>query len=180
MTNGRVYLTNCCIFIDKIHSILHAMIIDNSLLKQLSDKAVKSVRKRTNYNFHKTNDDVLQRMLNILEPDSYVQPHKHENPDKREAFIILKGQLLVILFNDDGTIIEAHTLNRDKGVFGIEIPPRCFHTIIALEANTCVYEVKDGPYTPSDDKHFAPWAPSESEVADANAYLRKLIEMSSN
>ncbi|TRX65762.1 WbuC family cupin fold metalloprotein [Carboxylicivirga sp. M1479] len=155
------------------------MIIDNSLLKQLSDKAVKSVRKRTNYNFHKNDDDLLQRMLNGIEPNSYVQPHKHENPDKREAFIILKGQLLVILFNDDGSIKQSSILNREKGIFGIEIPPGRYHTIIALEPNTCVYEVKDGPYNPHNDKHFAPWAPSEDEHCTALTYMKKLIKQCS-
>ena len=74
------------------------MIIDDKLIKPLTIKAANSVRKRTNYNFHKRNDDPLQRMLNVLQPGTYVQPHKHENPDKRETFIILQGRLLIILF----------------------------------------------------------------------------------
>ncbi|MBR8536410.1 WbuC family cupin fold metalloprotein [Carboxylicivirga sediminis] len=152
------------------------MIIDKKLLNTLSAKAVNSVRKRMNYNFHPTPDDPLQRMLNVLNPGSYVQPHKHESPDKREAFIILSGRLLVILFDKDGHIEEHCTLDHSKGIYGIEIPPGTYHTIVALEANTCVYEVKDGPYSPDDDKHFAPWAPAEGMIPESANYLNHLLD----
>ncbi|WP_430814502.1 WbuC family cupin fold metalloprotein [Carboxylicivirga sp. RSCT41] len=150
------------------------MIIDKNLLSNLSDKAANSVRKRANYNFHKSADDLLHRMLNMLQPFSYVQPHKHEHPAKREAFIILKGRLLVVLFNDDGSIKQSAVLNRDNDVFGIEIAPGCYHTIVALENNTCVYEVKDGPYDMATDKQFAPWAPAENDP-EAENYLKTLL-----
>jgi cupin fold WbuC family metalloprotein len=150
------------------------MIIDNNLLQRLTDKASKSARKRANYNFHEHADDLLQRMLNMLQPHSYVQPHKHENPAKREVFIILKGKLLVVLFEDDGMIKESTILNRDKEIFGIEIPPGCYHTIVALEKNTCVYEVKDGPYDITNDKQFANWAPAENDP-ESSTYLELLL-----
>jgi len=152
------------------------MIIDHNLLNTIAAKAANSARKRMNYNFHKTSDDLLQRMLNILHPGSYVHPHKHQTPDKREAFIILKGRLLVVLFDDNGAETNRYILNRDDEVFGIEIPPRTYHTIVALEKDTCVYEVKDGPYDPEDDKYFAPWAPTEDNTNDANAYLNNLMQ----
>ena len=153
------------------------MIIDNKLLNRLSLKSLESSRKRTNYNFHRSDDDLLQRMLNVVQPGSYVQPHKHENPDKREAFVILKGRMLVVLFNDSGNIIEHHILDRNSDVYGIEISPGTYHTIVALEKDTCVYEVKDGPYNPDDDKHFADWAPSEEQTEEGQFYLKKLVDL---
>lgn len=166
---------NYCILVTNKKSTLHTMIIDNKLLSQLADKATNSVRKRANYNFHQSNDDLLQRMLNMIQPFSYVQPHKHQNPDKREAFIILQGRLLVVLFQNDGTIKQATILDRDKQVYGIEIPPHCYHTIVALQNNTCIYEVKDGPYDVSNDKQFAPWAPSENHT-NSTVYLKQLLD----
>lgn len=175
MTNEVFKLINSCIFVTNAFLVLHTMIIDKTLLAQLSDKAANSVRKRANYNFHQSADDPLQRMLNLLQPYSYVQPHKHEHPDKREAFIILQGRLLVILFHNDGTIKQSIVLDRDKDIHGIEIPPKCYHTIIALENDTCVYEVKDGPYDVNNDKQFAPWAPAENE-SESSHYLQQLLE----
>lgn len=149
--------------------------IEQTLVNQLTEKAKQVERKRTNFNFHETASDTLHRMLNAIEPYSYVCPHKHENPNKREAFIILSGRLLVIEFDLEGNIIDHILLDTDKGSFGVEIPPATYHTIIALTSNTVVYEVKDGPYEVSNDKGFAPWAPMEGEP-NAKDYLLELLE----
>lgn len=175
MTNEVNKLINSPIFTGNSFLTVHTMLIDKKLLTELGAKAAISVRKRINYNFHSTDEDPLQRMLNVLQPESYVQPHKHEQPDKREAFIILTGSLLIITFNDTGEIANHYILNRNHENYGIEIPPRTYHTIIALEENTTVYEVKDGPYNPNDDKHFASWAPNEVDATAAMKYLEELL-----
>jgi len=131
--------------------------IDNHLLSDLNNKAETSNRKRINHNFHKKNSDLLQRMLNAMEPDTYIQPHKHENPDKREVFLALKGRFVVVEFNESGEVIEYTILDPDKGNYGAEVAQGVYHTIISLEKNSVVYEVKDGPYDPETDKNFAPW-----------------------
>ncbi len=41
--------------------------------------------------FHKQNSDTLHRMLNAVQPDSYVRPHRHLDPPKAEAWILLQG-----------------------------------------------------------------------------------------
>lgn len=133
-----------------------------------------SDRKRKNYNFHKVAEDSIQRMLNVLQPNSYVQPHKHESPDKREAFIIIEGRMLVVIFNENGDVLESVVLDKNNGVYGYEVDVATYHTIIALEEDTVVYEVKDGPYLPMDDKNFAEWAPTEAEVEEAQEYMAEL------
>lgn len=150
-------------------------IINSSLLKEVTEQARTSPRLRKNYNFHPTLDDILQRMLNALEPNTYCQPHKHENPDKVEAFILLTGKLLVIEFDETGNIKQHVILTRESGSFGAEIPARTWHCIVALEPATVVYEVKNGPYSPIDDKNFASWAPKEGDPGCA-AYLHSLIK----
>lgn len=137
--------------------------IDKALLDRVSREAIISPRKRMNYNFHKEYPDPLQRMLNAVEPWSYIQPHKHENPDKVEAFVVLKGRLLVLEFDPVGNISDSIVLDPLQGNYGAEIPPCTFHMIIALEPGTVVYEIKNGPYTPIDDKNWAPWAPREGD-----------------
>jgi cupin fold WbuC family metalloprotein len=148
--------------------------IEDEFLKELSERAGTVERKRLNYNYHKVFSDLLQRMLNAIEPGSYIRPHKHDTPDKREVFIILKGRTVVVEFNDDGTINDYIVLDPKNGVYGVEIAPKKWHTIISLEKGSVVYEVKDGPYEPIDDKNFAAWAPAESD-ARASAYLENLI-----
>ncbi len=150
------------------------IIINNDLLQSVIDKARVSPRKRMNYNFHPQLDDPLQRMLNCLEPGTYVHPHKHENPDKCEAFVLLKGKVAVIEFDNDGNIASRTVLEAGKGCYGVEIAPRIYHTIISLKEGSVVYEVKNGPYSPLNDKNFATWAPKEGEAA-CEAYLENLI-----
>src|SRR3989339_1336439 len=135
--------------------------IDKNFLSERSLKGKESPRLRSMYNFHTFPEDPVQRMINALEPYSYVQPHKHKDPDKREVFIALTGSLLVVEFDNEGKILSHIVLNARNGNYGVEIAPRVWHTIVALESGTTAYELKDGPYIPVTDKNFAPWAPKE-------------------
>jgi cupin fold WbuC family metalloprotein len=65
-------------------------------------------------------------------------------------------------------------LDRVLGNYGTEIPVRTWHTLIVLEDGSVVYEVKDGPYSPVDDKNFAPWAPEEGS-SECHAYMENII-----
>ena len=150
------------------------IIINDEFIRPVIDKAIVSPRRRMNYNFHLQLDDPLQRMLNCLEPGTYIQPHKHENPDKCEVFILLKGKVLVVEFDAGGQVVSHVLLEAGAGAYGAEIAPRIYHCIISLEPGTVVYEVKNGPYTPLDDKNFATWAPKEGEDG-CQAYLEQLI-----
>lgn len=147
--------------------------IDSALLQSLSNQAKASPRLRKNLNFHPRDEDTLQRMLNAMEPDTYIQPHKHENPDKTEAFFCLKGKLLVVEFDDKGQVTDYCVLDPLSGRFGCEIPPRTWHCIISLESGSVAYEVKDGPYNPLIDKRFAEWSPPEGDPEAMN-YVRLL------
>ncbi len=150
------------------------MVINDELLEVLIEESRGNQRKRKNYNFHKQDEDPLQRMLNVIQADSYIRPHKHENPDKREAFILIKGRLMVVVFDESGEVAECVILDCNAGVYGYEIQSGIYHSIVALEDNTVVYEVKDGPYNPADDKCFAPWSPTESNEKEALQFLNRL------
>jgi len=148
--------------------------IDFELLKALMVGSRQSDRGRVNKMFHKKFEDPLQRMLNSMQPETYLQPHKHENPDKREVFIALTGKFVVIQFNDDGTIHDHMILEPAKKNYATEVPERTYHTIICLEPDSIIYEIKDGPYDPDDDKNFAKWAPDEDDPMRMK-YIEKLL-----
>ncbi len=148
--------------------------IDKNLLMEIGDNSGKAKRKRAHHTFHKTDSDLLQRMLNAMQPGTYLQPHKHENPDKREVFIALTGKLLVVEFDESGFITDHMILDPAKNEYAAEIAPRTFHTVICLEPNSIAYELKDGPYNPIDDKNFASWAPREGQE-DCDDYIQKIL-----
>jgi cupin fold WbuC family metalloprotein len=148
--------------------------INNNLLAPIIKEGIASSRKRKNYNFHATANDLMHRMVHASNRETYVQPHKHENPDKTEAFIILKGRILLVEFNDKGNITDHFIMDANQGNYGVEIPPRTWHMLITLEDNSVFYEVKNGPWDITDDKFFAPWSPSEGDK-DADDYLNKIL-----
>ncbi len=135
-------------------------------------QSAQSPRRRKNYNFHQL-PDLAQRMLNALEPDSYVCPHRHTTPPKDEGFLVLQGKGAAIIFEDDGQIREIFRLDPSQGQWGLDIPAGLYHTLLALVPQTVFYEVKSGPYHPQTAKDFAPWAPPEGHP-DAPAYLQQL------
>lgn len=137
--------------------------INKTLLNEQTAKAQASTRLRMNYNFHQDYADPMNRMLNCLEPGTYTRPHKHEDPDKREIFLILRGKLAVLEYDEDGNILECVVLDPLAGNYGVEISAGTWHSVISLEAGTVVYEFKDGPYMPINDKNFAVWAPAEGD-----------------
>ncbi|MDD4086539.1 MAG: WbuC family cupin fold metalloprotein [Bacteroidales bacterium] len=149
--------------------------IDENLIDKVSAIARSSIRKRTNLNFHDKSEALMQRMLNAMEPGTYIQPHKHENPDKSEAFFCLRGKILVVEFEEDGQVRDHILLDASKGNYGCEINPRTYHCILSMETGSVAYELKDGPYDPTIDKHFAPWAPAEGDP-DAADYLKNLLK----
>ncbi|MFH1594044.1 MAG: WbuC family cupin fold metalloprotein [Candidatus Omnitrophota bacterium] len=152
--------------------------ITDTFLKNLSAQAKRLPRKRINHNFHKSDGDTLQRMINAMEPGTYSRPHKHQNPDKREIFLILKGRIAVIEFDDNGQIIDHVILDTAGATKAVEIPPRTWHSLLSLEEGSAVYELKDGPYDSSTDKICAGWSPEEGggEAGKFNEELRMRIK----
>lgn len=148
--------------------------INHDLLDQLTENAKNSPRRRAIHCFHEGATDTMHRMLNALEPDTYVQPHCH--PDKSEAFIVLRGRMLFVVFDEGGNVIKHHILAYDTGNFGLEIPPKTYHTLIALEVGTVIFEIKHGPYDVLTDKIFGTaWSPQEGS-ADCLAFNEKILK----
>src|SRR4051794_35181496 len=116
----------------------------------------------------------LQRMLNAVEPGSYVRPHRHVDPDKPEAFVALRGIALVVRFDDSGAAVEGILGDADGPVRGAEVPPGAWDMFLALRSGTVLFEVTQGPYDAATNKQFAPWAPEEADRREASAYVAEL------
>ncbi len=147
--------------------------IDECLLNAASAHARTSARRRHMHRFHQEYAEPVQRMLNALEPESYVPPHRHADAGTVEVFVALRGRLGVLEFDDAGAVRNVFVLDPGGPVRGIEIPPNAWHTILALDPGTVAYEVKPGPYDPARAKEPAPWAPPEGDPG-APAYLARL------
>jgi len=151
-------------------------IIDNALLDSVTKQAEENPRRRMNYNFHESLDAPINRLLNALMMDTYLPPHRHTGPAKEEIFFVLRGSVLLLHFDDDGNVILAKEINPKKGVYGMEFDCSIWHSLIVLEPETVVYEVKEGPYTPLSPENIASWAPPASEKEKAKEYNEQLLK----
>lgn len=147
-------------------------IINRQLLNQLSDEARSNPRLRKNFNIHPADSFPAHRLLNAIEPDSYIRPHRHLDPLKDETFIILRGKLGIIVFDNDGGISEKILLDAKGDNIGVDLPSRTFHTAISLEEGTIFFEAKAGPYLPLTAEEQPSWAPESDAAADE--YLAEL------
>jgi cupin fold WbuC family metalloprotein len=129
-------------------------LINQALFDSVSEKALHSERKRSNFNFHELSE-VYQRFLNVLTKGTYVQPHRHKQPAKPESFIALQGELGFLLFDDDGKIIEKFLISSPGPIYGIDLQPGVWHSLVCLSDVCVCFEGKSGPYNPTTDKEFA-------------------------
>ena len=157
--------------------------IPTPLRDELETKARDSARLRTIHNCHASFEENPNRFLNVMARSTYVTPHRHTTPPKSESFVVLRGQLLFITFNDKGDL-ETVTRLGEHDNYGIDIAPGIWHSIIVESETAICFEVKPGPYAPASDKDFAPWAPREGEVGCGayaeEVYTRALKHITSN
>ena len=146
-------------------------IIDQILLDELINQSINHPRLRKNHNIHPTLTDPVQRLLNAMEPDTYVQPHRHPQDDKWELFVVIKGEAIVLMFDDDGRITNRIHLNSNGPAYAVEIPTNTWHSVSSLKTGTVLFEVKRGPYEKLSDKDFAQWAPNEGDP-DCMNYIK--------
>jgi cupin fold WbuC family metalloprotein len=150
--------------------------IDSALLDRVAEMARKSPRGRIIMPFHKRDDEGLQRMLNALQPYSYVTPHRHIDPPKAESVVALRGSVGFVTFSDSGEPQECDVLAVGTPLVGIDVEAGLYHTFFALKPDTVVFEAKPGPYYALSDKAFAPWAPREGGEG-AREYLERLMAL---
>ncbi|MBD5401896.1 WbuC family cupin fold metalloprotein [bacterium] len=121
------------------------MIINNELLDEITVKAEESPRLRMNFNLHDSLDAKAQRLINVLLPGTVLPIHRHRHT--AETYVLLRGKMFVVFYNDLGAQIERYLLDPTIGNYGVQIPAGQWHGIEVIEPSA-IFEVKDGPYTP--------------------------------
>jgi len=117
-------------------------LVTSSLLDSLTKEAVQSPRKRAHYNLHPNLEDKIHRLCIAVEPGSYVKPHRHLTPEKWELLVILRGKMVILLFDDNGMVIDRIKLEIGGENICVEIPAGVWHTFVSMEAGSAVLESK--------------------------------------
>lgn len=80
-------------------------------------------------------------------------------------------------YDDAGNVTDKVCLNPSEGKYGLEIPSNTWHSIIALESGTVIFEIKKGPYQPLPSEDLASWAPQTSDTEGIKAFMKRMLEL---
>jgi cupin fold WbuC family metalloprotein len=130
-----------------------------------------SARKRIIFPIHRTQDAQVQRMLNFMQPGTYVKPHIHRGAGASESVVLITGALQYFIFNAEGRVIRTFRAVAGTPSAVIDMEPDVWHSFLVLEPDTVIFECKKGPYEALSDKDFAAWAPDEG-TAEADEWIR--------
>ena len=70
-------------------------ILDNQILDVLCQQAEHSSRRRQHLNTHSSYQENFHRLFNVIQPHSYILPHRHSIENKQELLVAIKGSFFV-------------------------------------------------------------------------------------
>jgi len=122
------------------------MIIDQSLLDNLTAQAKESSRLRMNLDLRDSSDDTSQRMLNAIEPGTVLPIHRHRGSS--ETMVMLRGKGRWNYYDDNGNLTESFIVSADGDIKGMSVPKGQWHNCESLESGTVILECKEGAWAP--------------------------------
>ncbi len=136
-------------------------------------EARNSERRRALKILHERGAEV-NRTVNFMLSDTYLQPHNHppeEGKEKIERYKILGGKLAIVFFGDSGNVTRSVILDENSDIYAVN--PSEWHTPVVLSDYALCYEEVNGVYEPTKYKEMTEWAPKEGAPEVAN-YLNFL------
>lgn len=120
------------------------MIINQSILDELTAKAKESPRLRCNLDLRNSPEDKSQRMLNALEPGTEMPIHRHRNSS--ETCVCVRGHFVEYFYDENGNLTD--TIDMIPGGTILNIERGQWHSLKCLESGTVLLEAKDGEWEP--------------------------------
>jgi cupin fold WbuC family metalloprotein len=151
--------------------------VTRQLLDDVSEQARATPRLRKNYNLHASEKEPCNRLLNAMEPGTYIMPHCHADPTKDETMVMVRGRMGVMAFDGTGQVTEKAVMEAGGETCAVTIPHGVVHSTVALDPGTIFFEAKAGPYCPLTPQEKAAWAPAEGtpEASACVARFRQLF-----
>lgn len=151
-------------------------VIDGAVLDALTAHAKASPRLRQHQNIHRSYADPCQRLLNAIEPGSYLRPKRDVTIPRIKLLVALRGRFALVKFDDSGAVVAVEPFaaaGEGNAAFAVEVAPTCWSTTLSLASGSVLLEVRPGPFDPAHLGDFAPWAP-EAGTRTAGEYLKRL------
>lgn len=147
--------------------------IDEKYIAELKGKAKTNGYHRCTMCLHDDIHAKVHEMINVMSKYEYIRPHSH--PFKTETKIMIEGELLMVIFDQSGEILDHYILRSDRnnGIFTTRIDMGVYHTNIPL-TDTVFHEVITGPYVGKDDSVFPEWAPDIDDEQAIAEFMKKI------
>ena len=124
------------------------MVIDRSLLDNLTAQAKASPRLRMNFDLRNSSADNSQRMLNAIEPGTVMPIHRHKSSS--ETVVCIRGHFEEFFYDESGALVDV--VDMAPGGAVLNVPIGQWHSLKSLESGTVLLECKDGAYEPLGDE----------------------------
>lgn len=153
--------------------------LDDDLIRKGCEASARSRRKRIMFPVQRSQDDAVQRLINFLQPGTYIRPHLHPLDGASETIILLRGKICFQIFDEQGEVTERITLKAGEPSCMADIVPGVKHNFVVLSPDTVVAEFKNGPYDASTDKQFLDSSPEEGTEEAAKLLVKWQNEIES-
>ncbi|ARJ43137.1 metalloprotein [Pantoea alhagi] len=132
-------------------------LFDKKMIMDLYQEAERSERKRSHFLLHKSHSETVQRLLIALVEGSFVEPHYHELANQWEMFIVMRGQLRIKLYDNQGNVVNDFIAGPELPVSVVEFQPGDIHSVECISEQALMMEIKEGPFNPEFAKTFPKW-----------------------
>jgi cupin fold WbuC family metalloprotein len=148
---------------------------------ELSKKLIDCLEKKsleakfnTRVCLHKGPEAALHEMIICQRNDQAHPPKRHPARDK--TFLVLRGALLVSIFNEIGEVTKTWTLEPESKnkIFSVRIPAGVFHCDFALTETAVHLETTQGPFSPQDDREYL-WEDNSENLTRWNVTKNTLV-----
>lgn len=126
--------------------------LDFELFDQVLEQAEASPRHRMHYDLRDSVEEESQRMLNVLEPDTVIPIHRHN--ETSEIVAVLRGKVKEILYDDKGVETDSCVMEYGSDCPAVVVPQAVYHTAVCLEPGSVILEIKAKKYDPETTEDF--------------------------
>ncbi|MCE5277930.1 MAG: WbuC family cupin fold metalloprotein [Planctomycetaceae bacterium] len=148
--------------------------VDQALIERIKVRALASPRGQFRLCLHQSIQDAVQEMIIAQRQGVFYPPHCHD--DTSVSVQVLQGRLTVIIFDDNGSVIERHDLqpHGQGGEFCLRLSKGCWHMNLPRSPMTVFYETLAGPFLRETANRFPAWAPASGDPQAVRDYLSSL------
>lgn len=143
-------------------SLQGVITVSEEMIDALEEQAESAANRRARLCLHDHPAEAINEMILVMCRDSYICPHRHPF-GKPESYCVIRGEMDVIIYNDDGGVIERIEMGVPGSgkIFHYRLAEPLWHSPVPRTDAVAFIEVFAGPFNKSADVEYAPWAEPE-------------------